>query len=66
VTSNGGLLDYEIYRIPRFLENQVTEGREVVNFTPQKYFLVLISVTGAYPKARVQLVGLDKLKQFRS
>jgi hypothetical protein len=58
-------------RITHFLDNRLTDGGEFVSLTrrsrstPQKHFLVLISVRGGVkPRTLVRLEELDKLKKF--
>jgi hypothetical protein len=69
VTGGRGLQGCEMSRTPHFLDNRLREGGEVVRltrrprFTPQKHFLVLISVRSqANSRTIVRLKALDKLK----
>jgi hypothetical protein len=57
-------------RIPHCLDNPIKYGGEVVSltrpllFTPQKYFLVLISDRGwINPRTKGRLEGLGQLKK---
>jgi hypothetical protein len=58
-------------RIPHCTNNRLTDGGKSVSLThrprstPQKHFLVLISVRGwANPRAKVRMGGVGKLKYF--
>jgi hypothetical protein len=70
VTGRGGPLGCETSRFPHFLDNQLTDGGEVVSLTrrptalyPQEDSWVLISVRSRVdPRAIVRLEGLDELK----
>jgi hypothetical protein len=72
VTGREGPYDCETWKIPRFLDNRLTDGGEVVSPTrqpplPPGRFLILISVRcGIDPRTIVRLEGLDKLKKSTS
>jgi hypothetical protein len=58
-------------RIPHVLDNRLAQGDEVVSltrlprFTPQKHFLVVISVRGSVnTKSILRLEGLGQFKKF--
>jgi hypothetical protein len=68
-TGHGGPQGSEMSRLPHFLDNQLTDGGEVVSlmhwppFTPLRRFLVIISVRGRVnPWATVCLKELGELK----
>jgi hypothetical protein len=57
-------------RVPYFLDNRLKEGAEVVSltrrqrFTPQKYFLLIVSVRGSVSlRVILRLEGLGKSKK---
>jgi hypothetical protein len=61
----------ENLRLPRFLDNRLTDGCEVVTFTrrprssPQKYLMVLMSAKDRVnSRVIVRLEVLGKLKKF--
>jgi hypothetical protein len=71
VRGRGGLWSCETSRFPRFLDSRLRYGSDIVSltlqpsFTPQKHFLVLISVKGwVNLKAMVRLEELGKLMKF--
>jgi hypothetical protein len=71
VTGSAGLYGCETSRLPQFSDKLLPDGGEAVSlkrrrrFTPQKYFLVLISV-GGWPNYTeiVRLEGLNTFKNF--
>jgi hypothetical protein len=72
IRGHGGLYCCEMLRITHCLDSPLTDDNEVITLTrwlrstPQKHYLVLISVRGRVkPAAIVQLEGLDQLKQMQ-